>query len=141
MVPEYKDLKVSYGGIYPPTMISNEKWIKDNIVLIGDACHGLHPGRSQGMNTSIKSIDSLIENLPSKDKFQSKEIFKSLKSYEISVKPMIDDILDKNHKIGLGIDKFDKEIMKKEINLYKQIQQNNDSSYKYRMNSAGYGTK
>ncbi|GIT34398.1 MAG: hypothetical protein Ct9H300mP4_07170 [Gammaproteobacteria bacterium] len=54
---------------------------------------------------------------------------------------MIDDILDKNHKIGLGIDKFDKEIMKKEINLYKQIQQNNDSSYKYRMNSAGYGTK
>ena len=72
------------------------------------------------MNTSIKCIDSLIENLPSKDKFQSKEIFKSLKSYEISVKPMIDDILDKNHKIGLGIDKFNKEIMKKEINLYKK---------------------
>ena len=141
LVPEYKDLKVSYGGIYPPTMISNEKWIKDNIVLIGDACHGLHPGRSQGMNTSIKCIDSLIENLPSKDKFQSKEIFKSLKSYEISVKPMIDDILDKNHKIGLGIDKFDEEIMKKEINLYKQIKQNNESSYKYRMNSAGYVTK
>jgi 2-polyprenyl-6-methoxyphenol hydroxylase-like FAD-dependent oxidoreductase len=139
LVPEYKNLKVSYGGIYPPTMISNEKWVKDNLVLIGDACHGLHPGRSQGMNTSIKCIDNLIENLPSKDKFQSKEIFKSLKSYEISVKPMINDILDKNHKIGLGIDKFDKETKEKEINLYKQIQQNNDSSYKYRMNSAGYG--
>jgi len=138
LVPEYKDLKVSYGGIYPPTMISNEKWVKNNLVLIGDACHGLHPGRSQGMNTSIKCIDSLIKNLPSKDRFQSKEIFKSLKSYETTVKPMIDDILDRNHKIGLGIDKFDKETKIKEINLYKKLQRNNHSSYKYRMNSAGY---
>ena len=90
------------------------------------------------MNTSIKCIDSLIKNLPSKDRFQSKEIFKSLKSYETTVKPMIDDILEKNHKIGLGIDKFDKETKIKEINLYKKLQRNNHSSYKYRMNSAGY---
>ena len=90
------------------------------------------------MNTSIKCIDSLIENLPSKDRFQSKEIFKSLKSYETTVKPMIDDILNKNHKIGLGIDKFDEITKIKEINQYKRLQQNSDSSYKYRMNSAGY---
>ena len=52
---------------------------------------------------------------------------------------MIDDILDKNHKIGLGIDKFNKKTKIKEIILYKKLQQNNESSYKYRMNSAGYG--
>jgi len=139
LVPEYKDLKLSFGGIYPPTMINSDKWVKDNLVLIGDACHGLHPGRSQGMNTSIKCIDSLLEILPSKDSFNGKEISKSLKSYETTIKPKIDNILEKNHKIGLGIDKFDKETKEKEINLYKQIQLNNGSSYKYRMNSAGYG--
>jgi hypothetical protein len=41
-------------------------------------------------------------------------------------------------EIGLGIDKFDKKTKIKEINLYKKLQRNNHSSYKYRMNSAGY---
>ena len=36
-------------------------------------------------------------------------------------------------------DKFDEKTKIKEINQYKRLQQNSDSSYKYRMNSAGYG--
>jgi len=77
--------------------------------------------------------------LPSKDSFNRKEISKSLKSYETTIKPKIDNILEKNHKIGLGIDKFDEKTKIKEINQYKRLQQNRDASYKYRMNSAGYG--
>ena len=139
LVPEYKDLEVNFGGIYPPTMINTNKWVKNNLVLIGDACHGLHPGRSQGMNTSIKCIDQLIEILPPKVGFKSAEISKSLKCYQETIKPKIDYILGKNHKIGLQMDKFNELTETEEINKYKELEQNVDNAYKYRMNSAGYG--
>ena len=64
LVPEYKLLPMYSAGIYPPSMIIAKRWTKDNLVLIGDACHGLHPGRSQGMNTTIKCIDELVKLLP-----------------------------------------------------------------------------
>jgi len=139
LVPEYKDLEVNFGGIYPPTMINTNKWVKNNLVLIGDACHGLHPGRSQGMNTSIKCIDQLIETLPPKVGFKGVEVSKSLKCYQDKVKPKIDYILEKNHKIGLQMDKFNELTEMKEINKYKKLEQNIENAYKYRMNSAGYG--
>ncbi len=139
LVPEYKDLEVNFGGIYPPTMINTNKWVKNNLVLIGDACHGLHPGRSQGMNTSIKCIDQLIEILPPKVGFKSEEISKGLKCYQEKIKPKIDYILEKNHKIGLQMDKFNELTETEEINKYKELEQNVDNAYKYRMNSAGYG--
>ena len=139
LVTEYKDLEVNFGGIYPPTMVNTDKWVKNNLVLIGDACHGLHPGRSQGMNTSIKCIDQLMENLPPKDRLKSTEIYKGLNSYQEKVKPKIDYILKINHKIGLQMDKFNELTKMKEINKYKKLEQNVDNAYKYRMNSAGYG--
>ena len=139
LVPEYKDLEVNFGGIYPPTMINTNKWVKNNLVLIGDACHGLHPGRSQGMNTSIKCIEQLINILPLKTGFKSPEISKSLKCYQRKVKPMIDIILEKNHKMGLQMDQFDKITKIKEVNKYKKLGLDSDESYEYRMNSAGYG--
>ena len=54
---------MSYGGIYPPTMINNEKWVKDNLVLIGDACHPMVPFLGQGANMAIEDAWVLAEEL------------------------------------------------------------------------------
>ena len=80
-----------------------------------------------------------MENLPSKVGFINAEISKSLKCYQERVKPKIDHILEKNHKIGLQMDKFNEITEMKEINKYKKLEQNVDNAYKYCMNSAGYG--
>ena len=66
------------------------------------------------------------------------KISKSLKCYQEKVKPKIDYILEKNHKIGLQIDKFNELTETEETNKYKELEQNVDNAYKYRMNSAGY---
>ena len=91
------------------------------------------------MNTSIKCIDQLIEILPPKVGFKSAEVSKSLKCYQETIKPKIDYILGINHKIGLQMDKFNELTEMEEINKYKELGQNVDNAYKYRMNSAGYG--
>ena len=80
-----------------------------------------------------------MEHLPPKVGFKSAEISKSLKCYQEKVKPKIDYILEKNHKIGLQMDEFNELTEMKEINKYKKLEQNVENAYKYRMNSAGYG--
>ena len=108
LVPTYKNLKMYSAGIYPPSMIIAENWSKENIVLIGDACHGLHPGRSQGMNTTIKCIDHLLHILPSKESFEKKSVIKSLEQYQKEMKSNINELLEANHSMGLSMDIFDR---------------------------------
>lgn len=82
LVPEYKSLTMYSAGIYPPSMIIAKRWIKDNLILIGDACHGLHPGRSQGMNTTIKCINQLVKLLPKPSNFNKTNVCKALETYQ-----------------------------------------------------------
>ena len=139
LVPTLKDITVENAGIYPPTMIKANQWTKNNLVLIGDACHGLHPGRSQGMNTTIKCIDQLMEFLPKPDAFEIDEIKQALSAYETQARPEIEDLLRKNHQIGLSMDNFDHQSKVDEINKYIELEKNDKAAHDYRMNSAGYG--
>lgn len=139
LVPSLKDITVENAGIYPPTMIKANQWTKNNLVLIGDACHGLHPGRSQGMNTTIKCIDQLMEFLPKPDSFEIDEIKQALSAYETQARPEIEDLLRKNHQIGLSMDNFDHQSKVDEINKYIELEKNDKAAHDYRMNSAGYG--
>ena len=139
LVPTYKNLKMYSAGIYPPSMIIAENWSKENIVLIGDACHGLHPGRSQGMNTTIKCVDHLIGLLPSKESFEKKSVAKSLEQYQKEMKSNINELLEANHSMGLSMDSFDRKSKVDEIEKFKLLEQNKEAGHNYRMKSAGYG--
>ena len=139
LVPTYKNLKMYSAGIYPPSMIIAENWSKENIVLIGDACHGLHPGRSQGMNTTIKCIDHLLHILPSKESFEKKSVIKSLEQYQKEMKSNINELLEANHSMGLSMDSFDRRSKIDEIEKFKILEENKEAGHNYRMKSAGYG--
>ena len=139
LVPTYKNLKMYSAGIYPPSMIIAENWSKENIVLIGDACHGLHPGRSQGMNTTIKCVDHLLGLLPSKESFEKRSVAKSLEQYQKEMKSNINELLEANHSMGLSMDSFDRKSKFDEIEKFKLLEQNKEAGHNYRMKSAGYG--
>ena len=139
LVPAYKNLKMYSAGIYPPSMIIAENWSKENIVLIGDACHGLHPGRSQGMNTTIKCVDHLLGLLPPKESFEKKSVAKSLEQYQKEMKSNINELLEANHSMGLSMDSFDRKSKVDEIEKFKLLEQNKEAGHNYRMKSAGYG--
>ena len=139
LVPEYNSLPMYSAGIYPPSMIIAKRWIKDNLVLIGDACHGLHPGRSQGMNTTIKCIDQLVKLLPKNIDFNKQQVTKALKLYQNIMKGEINHLLESNHKMGLAMDKFDRKSKVAEINKYIGLENDQEKGLTYRMNSAGYG--
>jgi len=139
LVPTYKDLKMYSAGIYPPSMIIAENWSKENIVLIGDACHGLHPGRSQGMNTTIKCVDHLLGLLPSKESFGKEDVTKTLEQYQKEMKSNISELLQANHSMGISMDNFDHKSKVDEIEKFKLLEQNKEAGHTYRMKSAGYG--
>lgn len=139
LVPEYKSLPMYSAGIYPPSMIIAKRWVKDNLVLIGDACHGLHPGRSQGMNTTIKCIDQLVKLLPKDIDFNKQQVTEALETYQNIMKGEINHLLESNHKMGLAMDKFDRESKVAEINKYVELENDQEKGLTYRMNSAGYG--
>ena len=127
------------AGIYPPSMIIAENWSKENIVLIGDACHGLHPGRSQGMNTTIKCIDHLLAILPPKEIIEKENVIKTLTQYQESMKSNINELLNANHSMGLSMDGFNQASKIHEIEKFKSLEVNKKQGHSYRMKSAGYG--
>ena len=139
LVPEYKLLPMYSAGIYPPSMIIAKRWTKDNLVLIGDACHGLHPGRSQGMNTTIKCIDELVKLLPEYTDFNKQRVAEVLEIYQKKMQGEISQLLQSNHKMGLAMDKFDRKSKIAEIKKYVELEQDQEKGINYRMNSAGYG--
>ena len=141
LVPEYKSLSMYSAGIYPPSMIIAKRWTKDNLVLIGDACHGLHPGRSQGMNTTIKCVDQLVKLLPKGTDFNKQKVTEALAIYQMKMQGDISYLLESNHKMGLAMDKFDGKSKSAEINKYIELEKDREKGINYRMNSAGYGIK
>jgi len=47
--------------IFPLTAKVTKNYYKDNIVLIGDSAHGIHPLAGQGLNQGIKDIKAIVE--------------------------------------------------------------------------------
>ncbi len=138
-VPALEGIKTEIAGFYPIKMLNAETWVTGNTVLIGDACHALHPGRSQGMNVAIRCVDQLIEHLPPPDRLDDGEaIDQALMRYQDACKPEIDEVLRENHERGAEMDSVTAKSMPQVMENYRALSSDLQRGFRYRMQAAGY---
>ncbi|MBL8642347.1 MAG: FAD-dependent monooxygenase, partial [Rhodospirillaceae bacterium] len=115
------------------------RWAHGNTVLIGDACHAMHPARGQGMNVSIRCVAKLMNLLPDVGEMVDVEmVARRLRAYESSVKPAIDKVLADNHARGEEMDSLDPAVIARSAAAMKVIQNDAEMLRRYRLVSAGY---
>ena len=56
-------LKTGVRNIYPLALTESEQLIKDRVVVIGNAAHGLHPVSGQGFNLALRDVALLAETI------------------------------------------------------------------------------
>ena len=55
--------KTGVRNVYPLALTESEQLVKDRVVLIGNAAHGLHPVSGQGFNLALRDVAQLAENI------------------------------------------------------------------------------
>ena len=107
-VPELAGVEPHVCGVYPITSVNARQWTANNLVLIGDACNTLHPGRSQGMNVALRAVARLTTMLAATDALESADgTRQTLMDFEAELKPDMDQRLADNHQRGLEMDRLD----------------------------------
>jgi len=56
-------LKTGVRNIYPLALTESERLVKDRVVVIGNAAHGLHPVSGQGFNLALRDVALLAEKI------------------------------------------------------------------------------
>lgn len=139
LVPALDGIKPEVSGVYPVAMVNAERWFDGNAVLLGDACHALHPGRSQGMNVAFSNVASLAEQLQAADFSDRKlSIEALLSSYEAKQKPSIDMRLHENHKRGLEMDNIEATSLEITQAALADLARDPEKLQQYCMHAAGY---
>ena len=138
LVPALGAISTRLADFYPTAMVRVEAWQRRNLVLVGDACHAMHPGRSQGMNTAIRCIAALIDHLPAPDRMRdANAVHAALAAFERTVRPGIDARLDDNHQRGLDIDLRDPAQNLALMDQLRAVQANPDTLFRYLMDTTG----
>ena len=98
--------QAKFGAIYLPVSVQTERWIGEGAsVLLGDACHAMHPARSMGMNTCFRLADNLSKSLKGLGSgFSETDASEILVQFENEFKPIIDQRLAENHTAGQDMD-------------------------------------
>ncbi|MBL8629309.1 MAG: FAD-dependent monooxygenase [Rhodospirillaceae bacterium] len=137
--PALGELDLSLGGFYPVKLLNTHRWVKGNTVLVGDACHAMHPARGQGMNVSIRCLSKLLPLLPdAKDLGRADLVTRQLETYEQTVKPGIDEFLAANHAVGEDRDTLDPSVAAKTVASLREIQNDPARHQDYCIAAAGY---
>jgi len=137
--PQLEDIEAEVGGFYPVKLLNTAKWVRGNTVLVGDACHAMHPARGQGMNVSIRCAAKLVNLLPDVGEMVDAEIVsRRLRAYESGVKPAIDKVLADNHVRGEEMDSLDPAVIARSAAALKAIYADTELLRRYRLQSAGY---
>lgn len=140
IAPQLEPLAPELGGFYAISLLNTHQWVKGNTVLLGDACHAMHPARGQGMNVAIRSLDQLLALLPEpKDMHRPEVVHAALATYERNAKPITEKVLAENHALGSAREKLGPDYVAKTIESLRAIQADPERHRKYVMDSAGYG--
>lgn len=140
-VPALRVSSLRLGDIYSPVYLQTKGWVQGSAVLIGDACHAMHPARSQGMNISFRCVDVLADLLRTAGStVRHEEVEKLLDHYQRRMAPSINATLRRNHELALQMDGSNPEINDKLRSKLEAIQSDADALQAYAMNAAGYGS-
>ncbi|MEM1412999.1 MAG: NAD(P)/FAD-dependent oxidoreductase [Pseudomonadota bacterium] len=94
-----------FDGLYPPTRVLAQRWTGERAALVGDACHAMHPARSQGMNIAVQNIHALLERLPRNvTEWTDASLEAALAHYDGETRPAMEQRLQDNHQAGLAMD-------------------------------------
>ena len=86
-------------------MVSAQQWVRENIVVIGDACHAMHPARGLGMNIALRCVDELANSLQTCGESPAGDVLvQSARDYEARTAPQIRAIEEENHRQGILMD-------------------------------------
>ncbi|MGI9343175.1 MAG: FAD-dependent oxidoreductase [Gammaproteobacteria bacterium] len=136
IVPALDGIKPRVAGVYPVAMVNASRWSDGNCVWLGDACHALHPGRSQGMNVALRSVALLAQRL--RDGDLNQHVPELLADFEAHCKPAIDERLEENHARGMDMDRIDAGVTERMLAGLTAVAASPERSRNYRMNAAGY---
>ena len=142
LAPALGGLAPQLAGIYPVAMLKAAHWTAGNVLLLGDACHALHPGRSQGMNVALRVVEQLSEELHAPQAAgtlaQPQRLQGWLQAFEAGLKPAIDLRLDENHARGLDMDRLDAGAAVAMERALRAVAADPARLRRYCLNSAGY---
>ena len=138
-IPEIAGVRPEFAGVYPITRMTAAQWTEKNLVLLGDACNTLHPGRSQGMNVAMRAANRLAQLLSEAGELPAgTELQAVLASYEAEVRPPMDARLADNHERGLEMDRLDPEDTQRMRLRMAAVAADPDAHRRYCLASAGY---
>lgn len=108
MVPDLEGIEPRVCGVYPVAMINAAHWYTRNLVLIGDACHAMHPGLSQGMNIALRAVYQLAGLMADNAVWDGPDrLAGMLQKFESELRPQVDQRLAANHARGQEMDQLD----------------------------------
>jgi len=138
LVPALTGIAPIVAGVYPVAMVNAERWTDGNAVLLGDACHALHPGQSQGMNVALRSVASLAKRLRGGVPAAGTAVATLLSEFEAEHRPPIDARLEANHQRGLQMDNMDAAGVERTRAALSAVAADPEKMHAYCMNAAGY---
>ena len=104
-LPDIQFTEPSQASFYPVQRVSALQWVKKNVVVIGDACHAMHPARGQGINIALRCVDQLTSALKTcGDTPDRHSLCQSARDYESRTAPKIRVIEEENHRQGMLMD-------------------------------------
>ena len=137
--PALGDLNTELVGFYPCKLANTAEWVRGNVVLAGDACHGLHPAHGQGMNIALRDMARLTSFLPEpKDLADPKLVRKQLKLYDEVHRSNMMMSLNANHERALEMDNRDPSAIMATIPFYRGIQDSPQMLEVFKWLTAGY---
>jgi len=74
--------KVGKRSCFPLHWVKSHQDVTQNVVLIGNASHTLHPVAGQGLNLSLRDVASLADCLLTTERMNSTEIARFLQQYQ-----------------------------------------------------------
>lgn len=139
IVPVIEGIKPQVAGVYPVAMVNAERWVDGNAVLLGDACHALHPGRSQGMNVALRGVSILAELLLNNGFAGGAGAMPTLlREFESRHRTPIDARLEENHARGLEMDQLAAASVERMRRGLAEVAASTEKTRAYCLRAAGY---